>query len=213
MEDLIMKGLKFFLAVITCALLLGTSFPAGSQTSSGSLYADFGPGVGLYHYDDALWTQLASGDPLAMAASGSLLYGNFVSGLYKYDGATWTQLSPLKPTKMVAAGSLLYADFGSPYGVYMYDGANWTPLTSSSPQDMTIPVNPNIITDGNYNTAIGINAFKSNTTGHLTPPAEILRSTTTPPATGTPLWVTMPAIPVHYLMSFRAVTTFISVAT
>jgi hypothetical protein len=103
---------------------------------------------------------------MGMAASGSLLYGSFVSGLYKYDGTTWTQLSALKPTKMVASGSLLYADFASPYGVYMYDGANWSPLTTSSPQDMIVQVNPNIISDGRHNAAIGIKAFNSNTSGY-----------------------------------------------
>jgi hypothetical protein len=122
MEDLIMKRLKCCLVFLICALLVGISFPAGSQASSDSLYADFA-GAGLWQLDGTAWTQLASSDPLGMSASGSLFYGNFgAAGLYKYDGTTWTQLSPTKATKMVAVGSLLYADFGSPYGLWQYDG-------------------------------------------------------------------------------------------
>jgi hypothetical protein len=160
-----MKGLKRFLVCVFSALLFGMSFPAGSQASSDSLYGDFG-GSGLWQLDSTVWTQLASTNPLGMAASGSLLYGNFGTlGLYKYDGSIWTQLTAKQPAKMVASGSLLYADFGFPYGLYMYDGTAWTPLASSSLQDMIVPVNPNIITDTKRNTAIGINAFQSNTTG------------------------------------------------
>jgi hypothetical protein len=38
-----------------------------------------------------------------MAASGSLLYGNFGTGagIWKYDGTTWSQLTPNVPTSMV----------------------------------------------------------------------------------------------------------------
>jgi len=161
-----MKGLRFLLVLAMSTLLLGVSFPAGSEASSDSLYVDFG-GAGIWEYGAGAWTLLTGADPLSMSASGSLFYANFgAAGLWKYDGTTWTLLTSSQPTRMVAAGPLLYADFGPLYGVWMYDGTTWIQLASANAQDMTIPVNPNIITDTDYNTAIGINALQSNTTGH-----------------------------------------------
>jgi hypothetical protein len=66
------------------------------------LYADFA-GAGIWKWDGTTWSQVTPNVPTAMAASGSLLYGNFGTGagIWKWDGTAWGQVTPLNPTYMV----------------------------------------------------------------------------------------------------------------
>ena len=115
------------------------SNPKNIIYSGSTLYADFGPSIGISMWDGgAAWSHITSASSENMVTSGSTLYADFGAsyGLCKWDGASWTQLTPFKPENMVTSGSTLYVDFGVSYGLYKWDGASWTQLTPSDPENM-----------------------------------------------------------------------------
>ena len=80
-------------------------------------------------WNGTTWTALTGDQPLTMAASGSMVYGDFSNyGLYMDDGTTWSLLTKSHPQKIAALGSLFYADFAT-YGLYSWNGTAWTNLT------------------------------------------------------------------------------------
>jgi len=57
---------------------------------------------GIWLYDGSSWSQATPNIPEAMAATGSLLYGDYgSSGIWQYGGSTWTQITPNDPASMV----------------------------------------------------------------------------------------------------------------
>ena len=107
--------------------------------SGSTLYADFGPSVGILMWDGSTaWSHLTSASSENMVTSVSTLYVDFGAsyGLYKWDGASWTQLTWANPENMVTSGSTLYVDFGASYGLYKWDGVSWAQLTSANPGNM-----------------------------------------------------------------------------
>ena len=70
------------------------------MAAAGSLlYGKFDNGIWMYN--GSTWSQITPGNPEAMVAAGSLLYGDFGSnGIWMYNGSTWSQISPNNPTDM-----------------------------------------------------------------------------------------------------------------
>ncbi len=119
---------------------ISSSNPKNIIYSGSTLYADFGPPVGISMWDGSTaWSRITSATSENMVTSDSTLYADFGAsyGLCKWDGASWTQLTPFKPGKMVTSGSILYVDFGVSYGLYKWDGASWAKLTPSDPERWT----------------------------------------------------------------------------
>ena len=99
------------------------------------LYADFGPGVGLYKYDGS-WLRINKTPVQGMIALGNDLVVDFGDvGLYLYSGGKFSRLSGSNAEKMCAVGSDLYADFGLGVGLHKYDGT-WTRINKNSVQGM-----------------------------------------------------------------------------
>ena len=135
---------------------ISSSNPKNIIYSGSTLYADFGPSVGISMWDGSTaWSRITSASSENMVTSDSTLYADFGAsyGLCKWDGASWTQkwyvaswtqLTPFKPENMVTSGSTLYVDFGVSYGLYKWDGASWAQLTPSDPERWTqlTPSNP-----------------------------------------------------------------------
>ncbi len=64
-----------------------------------------------------------------MAASGTLLYGDFgTSGIWVWDGAAWSKIAEADPLYMAASESFLYADFGTVSRVWSWNGTSWSKL-------------------------------------------------------------------------------------
>jgi hypothetical protein len=75
-----------------------------------------------------------------MAASDTLLYGNFGTGagIWAWDGSTWSQITPNAPAVMASfsQGSLLCASFAGA-GIWAWDGT-WSQLTPNNPTSMVL---------------------------------------------------------------------------
>jgi hypothetical protein len=67
---------------------------------------------GLWRWDGSAWTRITPSNPESMAASGSVLYGDFgASGIWMWSGGdelAWTRITTANPGNMVVSGTTLY---------------------------------------------------------------------------------------------------------
>ncbi len=109
---------------------------------NGGLILDFAS-LGLFGYENDLWTPLNSYDPGAMVATDidsdgqdELAVSFPGMGLYIWDGAGWSRINDV-PEKMIEFNNGLMLDFGSGWGLFRYTEANGcTPLNNNDPDIM-----------------------------------------------------------------------------
>ena len=104
-------------------------------------------GIGMYVYDDGVWTNFHSASPEAMIRFGNKLagdWGNYGSGLWTYHpdqpGDGWIQLTPEDPIEVITVDfdndgeDELVGSFDS--GMWVYDDDVWTNFHGASPEAM-----------------------------------------------------------------------------
>ena len=116
-----MSSKKIITGLLTLLLFFGLSGSAISAT----IYGDFASS-GLWKYDGSAWTQLTTINPILMASSGPLLYGDFGPpyGIYKYNGVIWSQLTASSACEDRGYRLTPLCGFWR-LGVWMYNGSSW----------------------------------------------------------------------------------------
>ncbi len=119
---------------------------AATPPLTSGLAVDFGP-VGLFIFENFVWTQVSGVNPESMAAAdtdgdgaGELVVDFGSVGAWLVDGSAWTQLSGVNADGLIAAdtdGDLageIVGDFGTT-GLWLWNGA-WTQLSGVNADGM-----------------------------------------------------------------------------